>query len=68
MKKNFWSLILAASILLMLPAFAISADVDSSPIVPGSQLTLKDAVGIALKFHPRRQEAAAQSAQQIPIP
>jgi outer membrane protein len=29
--------------------------------VPGSQLTLKEAIAIALKFHPRRREALAQS-------
>ncbi|HEY2104193.1 MAG TPA: TolC family protein, partial [Candidatus Binataceae bacterium] len=34
---------------------------DSSPIPPGAQLSLKEAISIALKFHPRRQEAAAQS-------
>ena len=28
------------------------------PIPPGSQLTLKDAIAIALKYHPRLQEAA----------
>ena len=31
------------------------------PIPPGSELTLKQAVSIALRYHPRLQEAAAQS-------
>jgi outer membrane protein len=36
------------------------------PIPPGSQLTLKDAIAIALKYHPRLQEAAdnTSAAQQ----
>jgi len=61
MKKNCRDMILATLILLLVPAFVTYAEVESGPIVPGSQLTLKDAIGIALKFHPRRQEAAAQS-------
>ncbi len=31
------------------------------PIPPGSELTLKEAVSIALKYHPRLQEAAAET-------
>src|SRR5260370_21642796 len=34
---------------------------DSGPITPGSQLTLKQAIAIALEFHPRRQEAISES-------
>ncbi len=30
----------------------------AGPILPGSQLTLKEAIAIALKYHPRLQEAA----------
>ncbi len=38
----------------------------AGPIPPGSQLTLKDAIAIALKYHPRLQEAAdnTSAAQQ----
>lgn len=60
MWKSCSSLALSGWIILALPALAI-AGVDSSPITPGSQLTLKDAIAIALKFHPRGLEAAAQS-------
>lgn len=39
---------------------------NGGPIPPGSQLTLKDAIAIALKYHPRLQEAAdnTSAAQQ----
>ena len=33
----------------------------TTPIVPGSQLTLKEAVSIAMKYHPRLQEAVANT-------
>ena len=55
------SLVLSGWIMLALPVLAMPARPDSSPITPGSQLTLKDAVAIALKFHPRHREAVAQS-------
>ncbi len=37
-----------------------SGRADSEPIAPGSQLSLKRAIAIALEFHPRRQEAIAE--------
>ena len=44
----------------------VAAPAPGSPIPPGSQLTLKDAIAIALKYHPRLQEAAdnTSAAQQ----
>ncbi len=33
----------------------------SAPIAPGSELTLKEAIAIALKFHPRLQEAVSET-------
>ncbi len=61
MWKTCGILTLSAWIITALPALAAPAGPDSTPIAPGSQLTLKDAIGIALKFHPRRKEAVAQS-------
>jgi outer membrane protein len=61
MWKTCGSLFLSGWIILALAPLAMPADPDSSPIPPGSQLRLKEAISIALKFHPRRQEAAAQS-------
>ena len=45
---------------------ANSASSNGAPIPPGSQLTLKEAIQIALKYHPRLQEAAdnTSAAQQ----
>ncbi|MGD0075134.1 MAG: TolC family protein [Candidatus Binataceae bacterium] len=60
MSKPCASLALSGWLILMLSALAI-AGADLSPIIPGSQLTLKDAIAIALKYHPRGLEAAAQS-------
>jgi outer membrane protein len=42
------------------------ANSNAGPIPPGSELTLKQAIAIALKYHPRLQEAAddARAAQQ----
>jgi outer membrane protein len=34
---------------------------DASPIVPGEELTLNEAIKIALKYHPREKEAAADT-------
>jgi outer membrane protein len=44
----------------------VAALAPGAPIPPGSQLTLKDAIAIALKYHPRLQEAAdnTSAAQQ----
>jgi outer membrane protein len=50
--------ILAACVLLCGLAAAVA---DSGPITPGSRLTLKEAIAIALEFHPRRQEAISES-------
>ncbi len=42
------------------------SNLNGSPIPPGTQLTLKNAIAIALKYHPRLQEAAdnTSAAQQ----
>ncbi|MGO9059361.1 MAG: TolC family protein [Candidatus Binataceae bacterium] len=40
---------------------AVAEGADSGPITPGSQLTLKQAIQIALEFHPRRQQAMSES-------
>ncbi|HKD66810.1 MAG TPA: TolC family protein [Candidatus Binataceae bacterium] len=61
MCKTCGNLALSGWIVLALASLAAGAAVDSSPITPGSHLTLKEAIAIALKFHPRRREAAAQS-------
>jgi membrane fusion protein, multidrug efflux system len=37
------------------------APADSGPIAPESRLTLKEAISIALQFHPRRREAESES-------
>jgi len=34
---------------------------DAIPIVPGEELTLNEAIGIALRYHPREKEAAADT-------
>lgn len=55
------SLVLSGWMLMVFAGLAIAAGPDSSPIAPGSQLTLKEAISIALEFHPRRQQATAES-------
>jgi outer membrane protein len=50
----------AAAVLVVLCA-GVCIAADSGPIVPGSQLSLKRAIAIALEFHPRRQQAIAES-------
>ncbi len=47
--------------LILLGATVSSCFADSGPIIPGSQLSLNQAIAIALEFHPRRQEAIAES-------
>ncbi len=47
--------------LILISAAVSSGRADSEPIAPGSQLSLKRAIAIALEFHPRRQEAIAES-------
>jgi outer membrane protein len=47
--------------MMAVAGMALAAGVDTGPITPGSQLTLKEAIAISLKFHPRRRQAAAQS-------
>src|SRR5208283_4884798 len=51
----------ACAALILISAAVSSGRADSEPIAPGSQLTLKQAIAIALEFHPRRQEAIAES-------
>jgi len=48
------------------PSSANSTNLSVTPIPPGAQLTLKEAIRIALKYHPRLQEAAdnTSAAQQ----
>ncbi len=60
MNKTWSRVALACCIMIGLPGLAMPA-ANQSPITPGSQLTLKDAIAIALRFHPRRREAAANS-------
>src|SRR6202161_1595663 len=69
--KSLRNLVLSTSVLLLAhgivnaagPAAALPGDTQvaapapGGPIRPGSQLTLKDAIAIALKYHPRLQEA-----------
>jgi outer membrane protein len=67
--------VLSASVLLLAhgvvnaagPAVQSESGISNAgPIAPGAQLTLKDAIAIALKYHPRLQEAAdnTSAAQQ----
>jgi outer membrane protein TolC len=56
-----------AAALLITAAIGLFAGVacvygQPSPIQPGSQLTLKRAIEIAIEYHPRRQQAIAQAA------
>jgi len=78
--KSSRILVLSASVVLLAhgvvnaagPTTALPGDTPvaapgpGAPIPPGSQLTLKDAIAIALKYHPRLQEAAdnTSAAQQ----
>src|SRR5271170_2986879 len=69
--KSLRNLVLSTSVLLLAhgvvnaagPTAALPGDTQvaapapGAPIAPGSQLTLKDAIAIALKYHPRLQEA-----------
>ena len=61
MLKTCAGMVLSGWIALIFAASAIAAGPDSSPITPGSMLTLKEAISIALEFHPRRREATAQA-------
>jgi outer membrane protein len=61
MRKTCGPLTLSGSIILALASLTIAAQMDNGPITPGSQLTLKEAIAISLKFHPRRRQAEAQA-------
>jgi outer membrane protein len=60
MRKNRGTVTLGCWMMMALAGTAW-AGLDTGPITPGSQLTLKEAIAISLKFHPRRRQAAAQS-------
>ena len=51
---------------LNLPTQSQPANINAGPIPPGSELTLKQAIAIALKYHPKLQEAEddTRAAQQ----
>jgi outer membrane protein len=61
MRKGCNSFTLSLSLVLSAVLFLGTAAADSGPIAPGTQLTLKDAISIALRFHPRRKEAQSES-------
>jgi outer membrane protein len=61
MWKTCGTLTLSGSIIIVLASLTMAANMENAPITPGAQLTLKEAIAISLKFHPRRHEAAAQS-------
>jgi outer membrane protein len=61
MWKRCGTLAWSGWLILALVTLATVVGAESAPIIPGSQLTLKEAIAIALRFHPRRREAATQS-------
>ncbi len=62
MWKTWRTFTLSGAIIVALGSLTMAAvGMDNGPIAPGSQLTLKDAIAISLKFHPRRREAQAQT-------
>jgi len=61
MRKNCGTVTVGCWMMMALAGTAWAAGLDTGPITPGSQLTLKEAIAISLKFHPRRRQAAAQS-------
>src|SRR5271155_741731 len=60
MQRNRLATILGLVALSLLCTTAAEG-ADSSPITPGSDLTLKQAIEIALEFHPRRQQAISET-------
>jgi outer membrane protein len=61
MSRTCFSSAIVCVVALSLLYAAAAAGADSGPITPGSQLTLKQAIDIALEFHPRRKEAISQT-------
>ena len=60
MQRNRLATILGLVALSLLCTAAVEG-AESGPITPGSELTLKQAIEIALEFHPRRQQAISES-------
>ena len=58
-KKRFR--LIAGVALVWTCVMCASASAAETPIRPGSELTLKQAIGIALRLHPRRMEAEAEA-------
>ena len=60
MQRNRLATILGLVALSLICTAAVEG-ADSGPITPGAELTLKQAIEIALEFHPRRQQAISES-------
>jgi outer membrane protein len=61
MQRNSVGSVMVGLAALSLLCAAVPGLTDSGPIAAGSELTLKQAIEIALEFHPRRQQAIAES-------
>src|SRR5260370_3679303 len=61
MKRDGSGWLSTSSVLIIVVCTTALSRADSGPITAGSQLTLKQAIAIALEFHPRRQEAISES-------
>ncbi len=61
MQRNSVGWVIVGLAALSLLCAAVPGLTDSGPITPGSELTLKQAIEIALEFHPRRQQAISES-------
>jgi outer membrane protein len=61
MKRDGASCLMAAAVAMVLLCAAASGRAESGALAPGSQLTLKQAIAISLKFHPRRKQAMSEA-------